>query len=164
MRFECGSACCVVDHVTVQQALQYTRLMQLMESQKKRRERVFVNIKIVQMFFGLHEHQVKDAQLLEVLAAAKGLHFLMQSVVLPKFAVLSDGTVEREASAFDEYDRENGYEDEAPDPWKIHEENIEAVARMAIRALNDSYSEVMRAELAPLLDHIAYQIRRMDKK
>ena len=154
----------MVNTVTVQQALQYTRLMQLMESRKKRRDRVFVNIKIVQMFFGLHEHQVRDAALVEMLAAAKGLHFLMQDVTLPKFEVLSEGTVEREASAFDEYDRENGYEEEAPDTWKTHEENIEAVARMAIRALNDSYSEVMRAPLVPLLHHIAYEIRHMEKK
>ena len=155
----------MVDTVTVQQALQYTRLMQLMESRKRRRERVQINIKIVQMFFGLHEHQVRDAGPQQFLAAAKGLHFLMQTVTLPKFAVLQDGTVEREASAFDEYDRENGYEDEeAADPWKIHEENIEAVARTAIRALNDSYSEVMRAELVPLLDHIAYEVKHAPKK
>lgn len=53
--------------------------------------------------------------------------------------------VEKEASAFDDYDRENGYEDEDEQPeenqWKVCGEIVDRVVKIAIRLLKNSYSQ-----------------------
>lgn len=46
--------------------------------------------------------------------------------------------IERETSAFDEYDRENGYEDEEQEEqntWKICGEIVDRVTKIAIRLM-----------------------------
>ena len=56
--------------------------------------------------------------------------------------------VEKEASAFDDYDRENGYEDEDEQPeenqWKVCGEIVDRVVKIAIRLLKNSYSQCER--------------------
>ena len=59
--------------------------------------------------------------------------------------------VEKEKSAFDEYDRENGYEDELEEPeenqWKVCGEIVDRVVKIAIRLLKNSYSQCMKENI-----------------
>lgn len=102
------------------------------------------------------------APVAEVLTAAKTLHFVMQEVVLPKFSILSDEPqVEQEGSVFDRYDEEEGYNDEPAEkssPWAACLESIEIITQAAIKIMRQSYTDTMKEEMVPLIEHLKWEI------
>lgn len=70
--------------------------------------------------------------------------------------------VEKEKSAFDEYDRENGYEDEPEEPeenqWKVCGEIVDRVVKIAIRLLKNSYSQCMKENIVTLLEYLRFEL------
>lgn len=110
----------------------------------------------------LRPADVIHADVIEVLTAAKTLHFVMQEIVLPKFSILSDETqVEQEASLFDRFDEEKGYNDEPAaqsSPWAACLESIEVITQAAIKIMRQSYTDTMQEELVPLIEHLKWEI------
>lgn len=154
-----GTACCMMDKITVRQAKRYTEIMQ--ETPETRRGVIMSASRMLPEIFGtMRPVDVIRADVREVVTAIKGLHFVMQEIVLPKFAILSDDPlVEREASAFDEYDEENGYNDlDEKGTWEACRENIEAITQAAIRIMRQSYTDTMNEELVALIEHLKWEI------
>lgn len=165
LSFTCGGACCTVSKITVQQAKRYAEIMRK-NGKQEIRAAMFYNLKILQLFFGGSVEEIEQEDVRDVLTAAKAIHFVMQEIVLQKFAELAPEAPPQGASAFDDIDREEDEEAgvDPPDPWEITIENIDAVVKMAIVVMHDSYTGVMNAELVELLDHIAYEIKTANQK
>ena len=56
-----------------------------------------------------------------------------------------------------------GYVDETADRWLICKQNVEAVTRLAIRVLRESYTDAQREPLGRLLEYVAYEIEHTEK-
>ena len=102
------------------------------------------------------------------MTAAKQVHFVMQDVITQKFLDLNPEhpeAVEKEASAFDEYDEENGYNDDGATEernfWQICRENVDRVVKLCIRLMKNSYQDCMEADIMSLLDYVAFEIRTL---
>lgn len=154
--------------ISVKQYRKYAELMQKNISEQLSNV-MFFNLKIVQEIFKneMSLEQIERADVVEVLTASKTIHFIMQDIISPKFLELQDGgAVQREESAFDEYDIENGYEEEQkPESiWKICEENIDSVVKIAIKLLRNSYSQCLDADIVELLDFIKFEIRTIKEE
>lgn len=71
-------------------------------------------------------------------------------------------SVHHTVSAFDDYDRENGYEDEDEQPeenqWKVCGEIVDRVVKIAIRLLKNSYSQCMKENIVTLLDYLKFEL------
>lgn len=160
-----GTACCMMDKITVQQAKRYVKAM-LDTADSVQAVLKMATRMLPELFDSLRPADVIRASVAEVLTVVKGLHFIMQEVVLPQFAILSDEPpVEREASVFDEYDEENGYTDEDEvSVWETCLENIEAVTQAAIKIMRQSYTDTMKEELVPLLEHLRWEIDHQSEK
>lgn len=130
------------------------------------------NAAIMKMVFGISEREVLKADVTEQLAAAKMIHFVMQDIITQKFLELNPNRpeeVEKEKSAFDEYDEENGYneaENQLDDEniWKVCRDNVDRVVKLCIKELNDSLSNVMKSDIMSLLDHVAFEIKTINEK
>lgn len=130
------------------------------------------NAAIMKMVFGISEREVLKADVTEQLAAAKMIHFVMQDIITQKFLELNPNRpeeVEKEKSAFDEYDEENGYneaENQLDDEniWKVCRDNADRVVKLCIKWLNDSLSNVMKSDIMSLLDHVAFEIKTINEK
>lgn len=130
------------------------------------------NAAIMKMVFGTSEREVLKADVTEQLAAAKMIHFVMQDIITQKFLELNPNRpeeVEKEKSAFDEYDEENGYneaENQLDDEniWKVCRDNVDRVVKLCIKGLNDSLSNVMKSDIMSLLDHVAFEIKTINEK
>lgn len=130
------------------------------------------NAAIMKMVFGISEREVLKADVAEQLAAAKMIHFVMQDIITQKFLELNPNRpeeVEKEKSAFDEYDEENGYneaENQLDDEniWKVCRDNTDRVVKLCIKGLNDSLSNVMKSDIMSLLDHVAFEIKTINEK
>ena len=103
-----------VNHITVEQYKKYAAFMEKNSSERKT-DAMFFNKRIVQEIFGnrMSLEELGEMEVIEFLTAAKGIHFVMQNIVSDALLnIIETEPVEREESAFDEYDKENGYEDE----------------------------------------------------
>jgi hypothetical protein len=163
----CSSGKIFINSVTVEQYKKYAALMEKNNSDKIVNA-MFFNKKIIQEIFGnrmsLEELGKTDA--IEFLTAAKGIHFIMQQIISQKIlSVVEVEQVEKEASAFDEYDIENGYEDEEPEQntWKTCGEIIDRIVKIAIRLLKNSYSQCMREDIISLLDYLKFELDTVDE-
>lgn len=159
----CRGGTVFINSVTVEQYKQYVHLMEKNGSDRIT-DVMFFNKKIIQEIF---ENQMSLAELggaevVEFLTAAKGIHFIMQNVISEKLLnIVNVEPVEMEASAFDEYDIENGYEDDEEseeNPWKICGEILDRVIKIAIHLLKNSYSQCMKEDIVSLLGYLKFEL------
>lgn len=151
-----------MNSITVEQ---YKRYISLMEKNDTDRfvDVMFFNKKIMQELFGneMSLAELGEIEAVEFLTAIKAVHFTMQNIVADKMLnIVEVEHVEKEASAFDEYDLENGYEDEQPEEnqWKICGEIVDRVVKIAIRLLKNSYSQCMKEDIIALLDYLKFEL------
>nr|DAU31150.1 MAG TPA: hypothetical protein [Caudoviricetes sp.] len=126
------------------------------------------NTRILMDVFGARQREIEQAEPEEVLTAAKEIHFMMQDVITPKFLELDRGhseQIQKEKSAFDEYDEENGYNEESSTEsiWKIYKENVDRVVKICIRLMKNSYQQCMESDIICLLEHAAFEIQTVDE-
>lgn len=153
-----------INSVTVEQYKKYISLMEKNDTEKFSGV-MFFNKKIMQEMFGneLSLAAVGEIDAVEFLTAIKTVHFIMQNIVAEKMlSIVEVEQVEKEASAFDDYDRENGYEDEDEQPeenqWKVCGEIVDRVVKIAIRLLKNSYSQCWKENIVTLLDYLKFEL------
>ena len=140
-----------INSVTVEQYKKYISLMEKNDTEKFSGV-MFFNKKIMQEMFGneLSLAAVGEIDAVEFLTAEKMLN------------IVEVEQVEKEASAFDDYDRENGYEDEDEQPeenqWKVCGEIVDRVVKIAIRLLKNSYSQCMKENIVTLLNYLKFEL------
>lgn len=163
LTLECGQKEHVCMKVTVEKYRAYTELMEK-NSGDDAVDALIFNMEIMKMIFGVSKKEIMKADVIEQLAAAKTIHFVMQEIITPKFLELNPKKVEieQEESAFDEYDKEHGYDEELENSesiWKVCKDNVDRVIKLCIKGLNDSMSNCMQADIMSLLDHVSFEIR-----
>lgn len=151
-----------INSITVEQ---YKKYISLMEKNNTERfaDVMFFNKKIMQELFGneMSLAEIGEIETIEFLTAIKAVHFTMQQVVAEKMLnIVEVERVEKEVSAFDEYDLENGYEDDQPEEnqWKVCGEIVDRVVKIAIRLLKNSYSQCMKEDIVTLLDYLKFEL------
>lgn len=126
-------------------------------------EAMFFNEKILQELLNneVPIALIEKIDVIEFLTTIKTVHFIMQNVIMEKMLnVVKVQQIEKEASAFDEYDRENGYEDdpEEDNRWKTCGEIIDRIVKIANRILKNSYSQCMKEDIEELLDYLKFEL------
>lgn len=163
----CNDARYFVNCITVGQYRKYAELMRK-NSSERLSDAMFFNQKIAQEVFGsrMSLEELGETDAVEVLTAAKTIHFVMQNIITPKFLELMDEPVEQEASAFDEYDQENGYDedDQQRNVWEVCSDNIDRVIQIAIKLLKNSYSQCLETDIVALLDYMKFAIKQVNEK
>lgn len=164
----CRGGTVFINSVTVEQYKKYVSLMERNDSDRIT-DSMFFNKKIIQEIFGnqMSLAELGGAEVIEFLTAAKGIHFIMQNIISEKLLTIVDvEPIEREASAFDEYDIENGYEEESEpeeNTWKVCGEILDRVIKVAIRILKNSYSQCMKEDIVSLLEHLKFELKTIDE-
>lgn len=163
IEINCAGKTVFVNSITVEQYKKYVGIMEKNDSPKKTGA-MFLNKKIIQDFFGnrISLAELGKVEVVEFLAAVKAVHFIMQSIITERLlSIVEIDPIERETSAFDEYDAENGYEEETEpeeNVWKVCGEIADRVIKIAIRLLKNSYSQCMSADIMPLLDYLKFEL------
>jgi len=100
----------------------------------------------------------------DILTTSSKLHFVIAEIVIPKIMStfgVSGASEDYVGSAFDEYDRENGY-NALPEKniWQCWQKNANEILHYAIKHLKESYTSAITTPLLPLLDFIEYQVEK----
>lgn len=162
----CGGREYVFRAVPVKLYRKYTEIMERAEGGSAR-ETFRANGEILKEVFHISSRELSGVGVEGQLAAAKSVHFVMQEVVTPKFLELNpECPGQQEASAFDEYDEEEGYNEEtaAESIWKVCRENLDRVVKLCIRTFHDSYTACMEADIISLLDYVKFEIMTANEK
>jgi hypothetical protein len=164
----CGQEEYVCTAISVQMYKRYTEIMEKNDGDSVQ-EAFEANTKILTNVFGVTSRKVEQADPEDVLSAAKEIHFVMQDVITMKFLDLNPDhpeKVEKEKSAFDEYDEENGYNEDSQDNnvWKICRDNVDRIVKICIRIMKNSYQQCMESDIISLLEHVEFEIRTIDDK
>lgn len=154
----------VCSSVTVGMYRRYTEIME--QNERELAADAFeANNQILKEVFGVTMRQLRQCGVIELLSAAKSVHFAMQDIVTPKFLELNPEQPEevvQEKSAFDDYDEENGYTDEEEEEtglWAACRENVDRVVKICIRVMKNSYKQCMESDIMSLLDYVKFEIR-----
>ena len=131
-------------------------------------ENIYFNMRILQELYTERPTmaELRTVDMGQFLRASNAVHFVMQEVVTRKFGELSDVPIEEsQESAFDEYDRENGYEDETESEsvWESLKENVDRIIKIATRVLNTGYNECMQTDIMKLIDYIKFEIETVEE-
>lgn len=157
-----------INHITVEQYKKYTAFMEKNSSERKT-DAMFFNKKIIQEIFEnrMSLEQIGAMDVIEFMTAAKGIHFIMQNIVSDELLnIVKAEPVEKEESVFDEYDKENGYEDEEQEErstWRICGEIIDRVVKIAIRLMRESYGQCMKEDIVALLNYLKFELETVDE-
>lgn len=155
--------------ISVRMYRRYTEIMER-DNSNQAQQAIEADVQILAEVFGIPVRVADAADVEEILTAAKEIHFMMQDVITAKFLDLNPEhpeQVEREDSAFDAYDEENGYNDDAAEEssfWRVCRENVDRVIKLCIRILGNSYQQSMEADIISLLDYVAFEIRTLKEK
>jgi len=164
----CGEEIFFINSITVEQYKRYAKLMEKNGSDRIL-DVMFFNKKIVQAVFGnrLTLEKLGKMDAMEFMEAVKGIHFIMQDIISEKLLnIVEVEVVEREESAFDEYDMENGYKDDVEpeeNPWRSCGEILDRVVKIAIRVLKNSYSQCMKEDILSLLEYLKFELDTLDE-
>lgn len=165
MILPCGQDEYVCAAISVKMYRRYTEIMERNESGSIR-DAFEANMQILSCVFGISSRQIERADPEDIMTAAKQIHFIMQDVITQKFLDLNPEhpeRVEKEKSAFDDYDEENGYNEEETDGdfWQTCRENVDRVVKLCIRILKNSYQQCMESDIISLLDYMAFEIKTL---
>lgn len=131
-------------------------------------ENIYFNLRILQELYPERPTmtELKTVDMGQFLRAANAVHFVMQEIVTAKFRELSDVPPEEvQKSAFDDYDKENGYEDEdeSGSIWEALKENVDRVVKIATRVLHTGYKECMQTDIMTLLDYVKFELETAEE-
>ncbi|MCD8038868.1 MAG: hypothetical protein LUE96_07285 [Lachnospiraceae bacterium] len=159
----CGGGEIFANRVTMGQYRRYAMLMERVASGRAGDARYFSK-RIVQDFFdnrvSMRELGRLDAA--EFLTALKGVHFIMQDIITQELTKLTEAAPEQEESAFDDYDRENGYEEqEERNTWEVCGDVIDRLIKAAIGLMRESYSQCMDEEAIGFLNYLKFELENV---
>jgi hypothetical protein len=125
------------------------------------------SLRLVKSVTGIAESKLRKMDTVAFLVTLKSIHIAMQEVVTKQMMELSRAEqVEREASAFDEYDEEEGYNEseQEENPWKTCKKLTDQIVKICIRILRMSYAECMREDAVKLFDYLKYELETLEEK
>ena len=131
-----------------------------------RKEALSLDKLILQMLFGVSEYDLSRTEIEEFMLASATAHFTMQHIVAEKLRNIAEvETVEREESAFDDYDRKNGYVEEQQEEenvWKAYRKLLDYTIRASIRLARNSFSQSMQEDILEFLDYMKEEINQKE--
>lgn len=113
----------------------------------------------------IEEEEIEQLDVAEIVNTFKTVTEIIDTSVNAKIRELSemlnDSQKEtNQGSAFDEYDKENGYiEDETQvEVWESYRGALNNILQICIKNMRNSYKECLESDLSDLLDYVVFQV------
>lgn len=114
----------------------------------------------------LSKREIEQINVIDTIITAEKINLVMHDVVMKKINIYFTEDVMEEKSAFDDYDRENGYIDDEPHEsmWISCIRLLNSLVRMAIKVFNDSFSSILKADIVELIEQIRYELDALENE
>lgn len=114
----------------------------------------------------ISKRDIGQMSIVDTIVTAEKINLVMHDVVMKKINIYFTEEVIEEKSAFDDYDRENGYIDDEPHEsmWISCIRLVNSLVRMAIKVFNDSFSSILKADIVELIEQIRYELDALENE
>lgn len=119
---------------------------------------------MILLFFNTTTGKLNNKSIFELYYCFTQIQLYINEIITEKFIKINEASevenVEKEKSFFDDYDKEEGYEDEEEkDIYDILKDSLNCTIKYAISNLEMSYKECIECDLSEMLDYIIFNIR-----
>lgn len=141
--------------------------MELVSKTEDENDLLYLYSAVIRAVFNdrIEEEEIEQLDVAEIVNTFKAITEIVDASVNGKIRdiseLLSGGQGETyEGSAFDEYDRENGYTDEETqeEAWKSYGKALDNILQICIRNMRNSYRDCLESDLSDLLDYVVFQV------
>lgn len=113
----------------------------------------------------IEEEDIEQLDIAEIMDIFETIAEIVDACINEKIRsigeLLNGGQVETTGqSAFDEYDRENGYtnEETQEEAWRSYERALNSILQICIKNMRNSYKDCLESDLSDLLDYVMFQV------
>lgn len=113
----------------------------------------------------IEEEEIEQLDVAEIVNTFKTIAEIVDASVNEKIRTVSDilsgsQQVETQESAFDEYDKENGYIEEQTqeEVWESYKNALDNILQICIKNMRNSYKDCLESDLSDLLDYVVFQV------
>lgn len=141
--------------------------MELISKTEDENDLLYLYSAVIRTIFNdrIEEEEIEQLDVAEIVNTFKAIAEIVDASVNEKIRniseLLSGGQSEAyEGSAFDEYDRENGYTDEETqeEAWESYGKALDNILQICIKNMRNSYRDCLESDLSDLLDYVVFQV------
>jgi len=137
--------------------------MELISKTEDENDLLYLYSAVIRVVFNdrIEEEEIEQLDVAEVISTFKAVAEIVDASVNEKIRNISDllngsQQVEDQGSAFDEYDRENGYIEEhsQEEIWETYRNALDNILQICIKNMRNS----LESDLSDLLDYVVFQV------
>lgn len=113
----------------------------------------------------IEEEEIEQLDVADVVNTFRTITEIIDASVNEKIREISEllngsQQTEDQGSAFDDYDRENGYIEEQSQEkvWESYRNALDNILQICIRNMRNSYKDCLESDLSDLLDYVVFQV------
>ena len=133
--------------------------MELISKTEDENDLLYLYSAVIRIVFNdrIEEEEIEQLDVAEVISTFKAVNEKIRNI-----SDLLSGSqqVEDQGSAFDEYDRENGYIEEhsQEEIWETYRNALDNILQICIKNMRNSYKDCLESDLSDLLDYVVFQV------
>ena len=164
---KCGGKLKHFYSITTYAYRRYIQLMELISKTEDENDLLYLYSAVIRIVFNdrIEEEEIEQLDVAEVISTFKAVAEIVDASVNEKIRNISDllsgsQQVEDQGSAFDEYDRENGYIEEhsQEEIWETYRNALDNILQICIKNMRNSYKDCLESDLSDLLDYVVFQV------
>lgn len=140
--------------------------MQRISEEKEENNLLILYQAAIQTMFNtaINQDEIEQLEVTEIIETFKEIADYVETLINSRIRqismILSENTGQQTASAFDEYDKENGYvtEMEQTEIWQSYIDTLDIIIHICIKNTGNSYKECLESDLNDLLEYMLFEI------
>lgn len=141
--------------------------MELISNTNEENDLLYLYSAVIRVVFNdrIEEEEIEQLDVAEIVNTFKVIAEIIDASVNEKIRAISEmlsgsPQVEDQGSAFDEYDRENGYIEEQTqeEVWESYRNALDNILQICIKNMRNSYKDCLESDLSDLLDYVVFQV------
>ena len=164
---KCGGRLKRFYSITTYAYRRYIQLMELISRTEDENDLLYLYSAVIRVIFNdrIEEEEIEQLDVAEIVNTFQAITEIVDASVNEKIRgiseMLSGSTqVEDQGSAFDEYDRENGYIEEhtQEEAWESYKNALDNILQICIKNMRNSYKDCLESDLSDLLSYVVFQV------
>lgn len=141
--------------------------MELISRTEDENDLLYLYSAVIRVIFNdrIEEEEIEQLDVAEIVNTFQAITEIVDASVNEKIREISEmlsgsTQVEDQGSAFDEYDRENGYIEEhsQEEVWESYKNTLDNVLQICIKNMRNSYKDCLESDLSDLLSYVVFQV------
>lgn len=141
--------------------------MELISRTEDENDLLYLYSAVIRVVFNdrIEEEEIEQLDVAEIVNTFQAITEIVDASVNEKIREISEmlsgsPQAEDQGSAFDEYDRENGYIEEhtQEEVWESYRNALDNILQICIKNMRNSYKDCLESDLSDLLSYVVFQV------